>query len=789
MTTHKIGIRELVEFLLRTGDLNPVSSSDNTLQEGSRIHRKLQKQRPSTYKAEVSLKTTFSYLDDDYTVEGRADGIDHTDHGVLIEEIKTSDLAFSDVPAGTLTLYWAQAQVYAHIVMAQESLDEVTLQLTYVQTPKEIISTTTKTYTKTEADDFFNQLVAEYQDWLQLRHELDEQRIKTAHQLEFPFKDYRPGQRQLAVNVYKAIMLEKHLFVEAPTGTGKTISTLFPAIKSMGETLISRIFYLTAKQSTRHVAEKTVSLMADHGLQIRSITLTAKDKIIFPEERDVPPEENPYMVGYYDRIRPAIKDIVKNETQMTRQTIEVYAKKHQVDPFEFSLDVSLFCDVIICDYNYLFDPQVHLQRFFSAPDKQNCFLVDEVHNLVQRSREMYSATLTQKPLTALISLLKKHREANAKLLKKFRALNRAFKRIGESAEATADQQVAQLMPLEDFNELLDELLFTIHDWLASQKPSETVDEVVDYYLKARRYALITQFYDDTYRTRIIYDSVHEDIIVRQFCLDPSQQIKDTLNLGRAAILFSATLSPIDYYQQVLGNEEDSLSMISGSSFPRKNCQIIVANNIDTRYNHRDQSVAPICETIAAMITQRTGHYLIFFPSMAYLDAVYQHFSDQFPTINTVRQETEMNADERAQFLANFQTDQQKTIVGFALLGGIFSEGIDLKAEQLIGVGIVSVGLPGMNAESDLVRDYFDQLNGQGFSFAYQLPGFNNVSQAAGRVIRTASDKGVVVLMDQRFNQTRYRQIFPEHWQPILVSNNSNQLKTELQNFWHQFRND
>ncbi|WP_173585508.1 PD-(D/E)XK nuclease family protein, partial [Lentilactobacillus parafarraginis] len=275
MAIHQIGIRELVEFLRRTGDLSPITSSDNSMQEGSRIHRKLQKRRPDSYQAEVGLKTAFEFLGDDYVIHGRADGIDYQDDHVLIEEIKTSDLEFKAVPDATIQLYWAQAQVYAYILMTDNDLESLELQLTYVQTPDERITTKRKPYSRKEAETFYNQLIADYQDWLKLRHELDEQRKKTAQALTFPFADYRPGQRQLAVNVYKAIMLEKHLFVEAPTGTGKTISTLFPAIKSMGEALISRIFYFTAKQSTRHVAENTISLMADHGLHLKSITLTA----------------------------------------------------------------------------------------------------------------------------------------------------------------------------------------------------------------------------------------------------------------------------------------------------------------------------------------------------------------------------------------------------------------------------------------------------------------------------------------------------------------------------------
>ncbi len=781
MAVQQVGIRELVEFLLRTGDLSPVISSENTAQEGSRIHRKIQRSRPASYQSEVALKTSIQYLDDEYVISGRADGIDDRDGKPLIEEIKTSDLEFSSVPDSTLQLYWGQVKVYAYIVMHQADIRSVDLQLTYVQTPDEKITTKTQTITKIDSELFFTALVTEFEQWIKLRHELDENRISSAKKLQFPFSDYRPGQHKLATNVYKTILLEKHLFVEAPTGTGKTISTLFPAIKSMGEQLINRIFYFTAKQSTRHVAENTISIMAEQGLKLKSITLTAKDKITFPTEKELPPENNPYMVGYYDRVRPAIKDIIQHENQITKATIQEYAEKHKVDPFEFSLDVSLFCDVIICDYNYLFDPQVHLQRFFSFPDPTNCFLIDEVHNLVQRSREMYSATLESSPIDPLLEQLVKKKASNQKVIKRLESLKRSFKRYSKPASEVVDKQIAQLAPLDNFNNTLENLIETIHQWLAIQTPSDTVDAVVDYYLQCRRYYLISTFYDETYRTRIIIGD--HTIIFRQFCMDPSKQLKACLNLGRAAILFSATLSPMSYYRQVLGNEEDSLGMISHSSFPPQNCQVIIANNINTLYANRENSLRPIFENIYTMITQKVGHYMMFFPSMAYLNATLSKFVELHPDIDVISQKPEMDNAARTAFLDAFRMEDHQTKVGFALLGGIFSEGIDLKNDQLIGVGIISVGLPGMNKESDLIRDYFDSLNGQGFSFAYQLPGFNNVSQAAGRVIRTDEDKGVIVLMDQRFNQTRYRQIFPQNWTNIKVTNNPNQLRNALQNFW------
>ncbi len=782
MNTQQIGIRELVEFLLKTGDLSTVSGSENNLLEGAKIHRKIQKSRPENYDSEVGLSTLFEFLNTKYKISGRADGI-LRGKKVLIEEIKTSDLEFKDVPKSTLTLYWGQVKVYAYILMNHENLENVNLRLTYVQTPDEKITQKVISYSKDEADKFFNDLIGQFKDWLKLRHDLDEARVSSAKALKFPFKKYRTGQHKLAANVYKTILLKKHLFVEAPTGTGKTISTMFPAVKAMGEKLIKRIFYLTAKQSTRQVAEEAVGLMRKNGLNIKSITLTAKDKVIFDEERDLSPEENPYMLGYYDRIRPAIKDIIENENQITKEIIQKYAKKHQVDPFEFSLDVSLFCDVIICDYNYLFDPQVHLQRFFSVQDKSNCFLIDEAHNLVSRSREMYSADLSSEPITQLAKDLSKNKKKNTKVVHALQALKRSFQQDGKPALQTKDLEISQESPLDDFNDALEKLVETIHKWLVKIKSGPDVDEILDYYFDCRHYLLISQFFDQTYRMRILSDGTN--FIFRQFCMDPSAYLCDTLSLGRAAILFSATLSPMNYYQQVLGNEEDSLKLSAPSTFPSQNCEIIIQSDIVTTYTHRKASIQPIITTIKNMIDSKTGHYLIFFPSNEYLNEVCEAFKTEYPSTKVIAQQSGMDSNQRKKFIDEFRTDLDKPKLGFALLGGIFSEGIDLKGRQLIGIGIVSVGLQAINPESNLIRKYFDLQNGHGFEFAYQLPGFNNVTQAAGRLIRTSMDKGIIVLMDQRFVQRRYREIFPAHLKNIRISSNQSHLKDLLTNFWTQ----
>lgn len=786
MAISKIGIRELVEFTLRSGNLGGGLNSLNTAQEGARIHRQLQKQRGDNYQKEYALDRQVTLADRPFLIHGRADGVILAGNDTLIEEIKTSDLAFEDLPENTLTLYWGQAKMYAYILMTDEHLDQLTLQLTYYRRTTDDITQKQLTYTLAEATDFFNQVVDEYETWIQLETDLRQERNASIATLPFPFDQYRTGQRELAVAVYKALRLKKQLFIEAPTGTGKTISTVFPAIKAMGEDQIQRLFYLTAKQSTRHVAEQALDLLAEKGLNLRSVTLTAKDTITFPEEVDLAPDDNPYLVGYYDRLKPALKDILTHETAITRPVIETYARKHTLDPFEFSLDVSLFCDMIICDYNYLFDPQVYLQRFFSVDhDDDNFFLVDEAHNLVSRSRDMYSTELALAPLTDLIALTKDQTDPSHLLITAFRKLRRAFfKFAGPLLESGKDESVFNEAAV-GFDKAVKQLTDSVGDWLGREQPQDDYTKaVLDYYFSCMSYLKIADFYDDTYRTKItVGDDQDRDITFKQLCLDPSAFLADSLQKGHGAVLFSATFSPLDYYQRVLGGSADSLCYQLPSPFPPKHQTILITNYIETTYRKRDDNLVKIITSIKTLISGKTGNYLIFLPSYTFMNTVSEAFQLAYPDVETRVQATKMTESERTAFLDAFTADSDQTLVGFAILGGLFSEGIDLAADRLIGVGIVSVGLPGLSTENDLLRDYFDTMDEPGFEYAYQLPGLNHVFQAAGRLIRSAKDVGVILLMDRRFASSRYTRYFPPHWQYYRTLYRESDLAPTIDQFW------
>ncbi|MFD1484401.1 ATP-dependent DNA helicase [Lacticaseibacillus baoqingensis] len=782
MAKNRIGVREFVEFTVRTGDLNPITTnSNNTALIGAKIHRRLQSAYDASYEKEVYMQHAVVVNDTDYVIDGRADGVQTTPEHVIVEEIKTSARAWEQLPQNTKDRYWAQARVYGHFLCQDRDLAEITLDLVYYQTSNDQVTRFSETHSAQALSLMFDDLLAEFADWLKMRSDIIQTRNASIATLAFPFPEYRKGQYELASAAYKTILASTRLFVEAPTGTGKTISTLFPTIKAMGAGLIQRCFYLTAKQSTRHVAEGAMGLMETHGLHAKSITLTAKDTITFADEPD-DPTKNPYMIGYYDRLKPALKDLLANEDQLTRKTIEHYAKKHTLDPFEFSLDASLFCDVIICDYNYLFDPAVFLQRFFSEPDTANFFLIDEAHNLVSRARDMYSAAIDDAAFTQLKVALEPFKGAGLPAIKgNLTKLLTAFDVVRLSLGDQHERFEAE--PAAGFVEAVDRLGQSIHDWLSGELRTDqqaVVDLLLPVYFVCLGFLRINDFYNDCFETKLTADAKH--LVIKLLCLDPSAFIADSLAKGRGAILFSATLSPMAYYQDVLGGAADSLAYQLPSPFPAAHQAVIVTANIQTTYRQRAASLQTVIASLTVMVTAQPGHYLVFLPSYAYLDMVASAFEAAQPALKTVRQSNAMDAEARAQFLDHFREDPEP-VVGFAVLGGIFSEGIDLKGAQLIGVAIVSVGLPGLNSETDQLKAYFDRQNGNGFAYAYQLPGFNNVLQAGGRVIRGAHDTGVILLLDARFCRPDYAQLFPPHWAHAQVSHSTEELARQLTNFW------
>lgn len=802
-----VPVRELVEFVHRTGDLGGDSLfvGPNRALAGTLGHQMLQRSRPPEYQKEVRLFHDVEGPDFILRVQGRLDGVIAETTGVRLEEIKTVGQGWDGIPD---PLHWAQAKCYAYIYAHQQSLDQLTIQLTYLHLDTKKVTEFCAPHTLAELTVYFDSTVAFYQQWMAEQFQWRQTRDASVRPLAFPFAQYRPGQREMAVAAYRALARGGRLFIEAPTGIGKTISVLFPAVKALGEGHLERIFYLTATTPGRVVAEKAAADLRRAGLRLRTLTLTAKSKLCVQNGQPCDVRTCPLALGYYDRRHAALRAALAGE-EITRPVLEAIGQTHQVCPFELSLDLSEWVDTVICDYNYVFDPRVYLRRHFSGEGGAFGLLVDEAHNLVDRARAMFSAELDAGELRAVAKLLKKSVPRCA------RALGRLSAALGRLADAdpAAPGAPADLPSTEESDlfapapppmpppgtplksdrhdslsfkqfpaellPLLEQSLSTAADWLAKNLAADFREPLLQLYFQLNAFARTAELYDDHFITLC---QPGQSPRVKLFCLDPSHLLSQALARGRAGICFSATLTPLDYYQLLLGGGAGDRALQLPSPFPPENLLVLVQDRIRTQLKDRAESLASVVSAIRELIAGRPGNYLVYFPAYQYLASVLAEFQRACPEVPVQVQQPGMTESEREQFLAAFAVEPGCTRVGFAVMGGIFGEGIDLVGERLIGAIMVGVGLPQLEAERDLIADYFSARHSNGFDYAYTFPGMNRVLQAVGRVIRSETDRGVVLLIDHRFGESRYRRLFPAAWRPVIVRHAST-LHDSVREFW------
>ncbi|MGH4139404.1 ATP-dependent DNA helicase [Clostridium sp.] len=780
----KISVRNLVEFVLRAGDLDTRFMGSSRAVEGIKAHQKIQKENREKYSvllgeeylSEVSLKHIVSYDGGKIIIDGRADGILIKDKVVTIDEIKTVTKDLESLKEDYNSLHWAQAKCYAYIYGMQNNLQFVNVQLTYYQIDNEKIRRFLKILSIEELQEFFNEIISSYFKWANITSDWNETRDNTIKDLKFPFDSYRDGQRELAVSVYKTVVEGKKMFLQAPTGVGKTISTLFPAVKAMGEGHTSKIFYLTAKTITRQVAEIAFDKMKEHGLKFKTIIITAKDKICFSKGSACNPEQCKFAKGHFDRVNEALLDILKNESTYSREIIENYSNKYNICPFEFSLDLTLWSDCIICDYNYFFDPRVYLKRFFMDNNGDYTILVDEAHNLVDRAREMFSAQFHKKPLLVLKREVKGVDGSLYKALNKLNAFMRGMKKMCND-EGYYKQNAE---PAGIYN-LLNNLTKILEVWLTKNEKSKMYDNFLELYFNSLSFIRIAELYDDKYITYV--ECSGDDVVLKMFCLDPSKLLREASKRGKSVVYFSATLLPLLYFKEILGGESEDYHLTLDSPFNKNKLKLMIAKDISTKYKNRENSYSKIVEYIYAVVSAKSGNYMVFFPSYKYMNAVSNLFAEKYPDINIRVQSSFMNEDARETFLQNFTDIDSENVLGFGVLGGIFSEGIDLKGDRLIGVIIIGVGLPMICFEREIIAEYFDNKSDCGYEYAYMYPGMNKVLQAAGRVIRTEEDRGIVLLIDDRFLHQRYRKLFPKQWEYYLKITNNTVARKEICEFW------
>ena len=786
--TVKISVRSLVEFILRTGNIDKGSGgkqSPDAMQEGSRIHRKIQKRMGPNYQAEVPLSITvpLSYggLGLDLCVEGRADGIlnqgqdkkSEEQADVIIDEIKGVYRELSTIKEA-VPVHLAQAKCYAYIYALQNELDQIGVRMTYCNIETENIIYFDETYSFRAIENWFLDLVDEFAKWAAFEYEWSIKRNAKIKELQFPF-EYRPGQKDLVAGVYRTIIRDKKLFIEAPTGVGKTISTVFPAVKAMGEGFLTKIFYLTAKTITRTVAEETFAILKKNGLLYKVVTITAKEKVCVMEKVDCNPMTCERARGHYDRVNDAVYDLITSESEINRDLIEQYAAKHCVCPFEMSLDITYWCDAIICDYNYVFDPNVYLRRFFVEDKKQPyCFLVDEAHNLVDRAREMYSATLYKKDFLHIKSLIKEFHE---KLRKRLEVCNQdllALKRESGDFQIVPD--------IGDFVLHLMRLMTEYDEFLQENPQVDGMDEILLFYMDLRHFLNMYEIHDERYVIYVDYNE-EDEFRIRLMCVDPSKNLKNCLDRGRSAVMFSATLLPIHYYKDHLGGDAEDYAIYAPSPFEKEKRLIMVGNDVTTRYTRRSASESnKIVDYIKSVTECKKGNYFVFFPSYRLMNEVAELAQEELPGM--VVQSNNMTEAEKEAFLEGFVENPEETRIGFCVMGGIFSEGIDLKSNRLIGSIIVGTGLPMVCNERELMRSYYQEQKGNGFDYAYLYQGMNKVLQSAGRVIRTMEDEGIILLLDDRFLQNQYLELFPREWDPYVVVQRNN-VKAAVTDFWNQ----
>ncbi len=838
----KVSVRTLVEFIMRSGDLESGSGrmDADAMQAGSRLHRKIQKSMGSNYTAEVPLSIEIPLEDGEekflLVVEGRADGvIRNQDDSFVIDEIKCSYRDVNQIPKAE-QVHLAQARCYAYMLgvkegklggtqaetdgqclehtETEEQKEEETfgIRLTYCNIETENIKYFNEELSVEELTEWFDALIKEYAKWAVWERRWKKLRNASAKELQFPFS-YREGQRDFTAGVYRSILREKKLFAMAPTGVGKTISTVFPSVKAVGEGLTEKLFYLTAKTIVRTVAEETFSLLADRGLMFKTVTITAKEKICVLEKPECNPFTCPRAKGHFDRVNDALFDMLTNEKNITRELIESYAEKHTVCPFEFCLDLTLWADAVICDYNYVFDPTVALKRFFGGEGKNNyVFLVDEAHNLPERAREMYSATLWKEEFLNVKRLLGKQMP---KLTKRLEACNKELLRLKRESEGFTEHTEFGNMAM-----CLTRLMTECEEYLKDDKrPGNERDAVLNLYFEARHFLAMYDFADTDYR---FYTSYGEDgsFYARVQCMQPARALAEQLKKGKSAVFFSATLLPVRYYMEELGGTEEDYAIYVPSPFSKEQRLVLVGCDVNFRYANRGRRMyEKAADYILKFTEAKQGNYFVFFSSYRMLQDVaavleerlaetedaelpeWTAVSDDFAwqtdelsgeavgsqTGTTVlhRQKTNMTEAEREDFLAEFAEESDGTHIGLCVLGGIFGEGIDLKGERLIGAVIVGTGLPLVCDERELFRRYYDEQEESGrdgFSCAYLYPGMNKVQQAAGRVIRTMEDTGAILLLDDRFAGNQYASLFPKEWYPYETVTLST-LSNRLQAFW------
>lgn len=795
----EISVRELCDMALLRGSIDSRRSHGNIYdraREGGAIHRRLQNSFGAFYHAEVELRHVCKVDDVYFCVSGRADGIICRDGAYAVDEIKTvSEKQFHSEETDAHHL--SQLYCYAYFLCRAKELSGVNTRIVYYNIEDGEIEYREKYVSESELAAFYLKLISAVAwrgAFLQKREKL---RMTNTRQAPFPYSSLRDSQAAMIKECYRDIKHGTRLFCQAPTGIGKTISTLYPAMKCVGEGVAHKVFYLTGKASIKREAYAAVEKMNKAGSDIFGIVLSAREQMCACESAKAMggrlssycnSEFCPYAKGYYNKIDGILRKISDGKRLFDSTYIKTLAKAEGVCPYELSLDLSELCDVIICDYNYVFSPLVYLKRYFeeNKNHERYIFLVDEAHNLPDRARDMFSSRLTTDDFEEIIAAAgeeSKLTEAALSVIKAFESLEKlcADNMNYDGDGNGAGYYVARELP-EIFVRAIAEFSNKCDGWMKYNEGHAAYRKAEELAAKIYEFKKICECFDRRYLTFI--NTVRGKTSLLLYCLDPSHNLSVALERAISTVMFSATLTPTEYFADVLGGGDRAVSVSFESPFPKENLAVAIMDGVSTRYEDREASYKKISSSIAATVSARAGNYMAFFPSYKYMEEVLKIFSKKYPKVRVLTQKKNMSPREKEDFLASF-VDDGKLRIGFCVLGGSFSEGIDLPGNRLIGAIVVGVGLPGISDENNIIRDYYEDKCGSGYDYAYTYPGMNSVLQAVGRVIRTESDRGIAVLIDDRYAEPKYRELFPKEWKDAVLVGNGRSLAEFARRFWEK----
>lgn len=788
-------VTELASRLRRRDDLGTRAAPRVTAEQGARIHRRLADEAGPGFVPEVDVAHRAQIGDLDFRITGRADGIITDEAGITVVELKvlrTRDY-YSQQPAHT-----AQLICYAYFYADAHDMPFINTQLTYYNLDRDELRHMMRTYSREQLREAFLDILAQFSRWAALAVDRETRRLPAVREAAFPYGSFRPGQDELALAVFRAIRRGERLFAQAPTGIGKTMSTLYPAVKALGEEKCERIFYLTAKGSTAREAWSAARRLAQAGAPVRTVMISAKAQMCLCEQAKADynhlsahcnPADCPYAAGYHDRAPDAVYALLTEGLGATAAMIREKGEQYCVCPYELSLDLAEHCELIICDYNYLFDPHAYLRRFFEggkASSERYVFLVDEAHNLPDRARSMYSAELRCRDFERIYARVPvEERGLDSLLGDAIRAVRRLRRQCRSELNYDSEgREVGGVIRSSLDLRLRDALAMfadRADDWQREHRGHPFGRELDDLCEKVRDLLSLGELADERFRWCIEFEP--EDIRLRLLCLDPAPLLALRLALGRSAVFFSATLTPTEYFADLLGGGASDVTLSLPSPYPPENLCLAAVDGISTRYADREESIPRIVRCIAAAVSVKAGHYMVYFPSYSYMEAVFARFTAKYPQVPVRAQKRGMDAEAREKFISAFAVPDGRLLVGFCVLGGSFSEGVDLPGRALIGTIVVGVGMPQLSVERGLLAEYYQDKCEQGHAYAYIYPGMNKILQAAGRVIRREDDRGIVVLIDDRYAEPTYARLFPPHWKGLRFVGDASALRELARRFW------